>query len=281
MILVKYLWAPIGKQENQNGQPPPVARVFQIGLFQPSNEPEHLLWLLTGQLDAHYAKGPSHYWARSISVQATLTAPPKRKRQTTPPPPPVNVAPVAVNDAYAINCSTASTFNVLVNDSDKDGDALTITSVSTPGKGTATISAGRIVYTANASTCGGTTDSFTYTISDGKGGTATATVAVTINNTTPPPPANNAPVAVGDLYIVPCRSTAVLDVLSNDSDKDGDPLTITAITQPSRAAISIAANGKSLLYTPGAACFVNDTFTYTISDGKGGTATATVTLIDP
>ena len=61
--------------ENQNGQPPPIARVFQIGLFQPSNEPEHILWLLTGQLDAHYTKGPSHYWARSISVQATLTAP--------------------------------------------------------------------------------------------------------------------------------------------------------------------------------------------------------------
>ena len=61
--------------ESQNDQAPPIARVFQIGLFQPSNEPEHLLWLLTGQLDAHYSKGPSHYWARSISVQATLTAP--------------------------------------------------------------------------------------------------------------------------------------------------------------------------------------------------------------
>ena len=61
--------------ENQSGQPPPVARVFQIGLYQPSNDSEHLLWLLIGQLDAHYAKGPSHYWARSISVQATLTAP--------------------------------------------------------------------------------------------------------------------------------------------------------------------------------------------------------------
>jgi len=61
--------------ENQSGQPPPVARVFQIGLYRPSNEPQHLLWLLQGQLDAHYAKGPSHYWARSISIQATLTAP--------------------------------------------------------------------------------------------------------------------------------------------------------------------------------------------------------------
>ena len=61
--------------ENQSSQPPPGARVFQIGLYQPSNEPEHLLWLLTAQLDAHYEKGPSHYWARSISIQATLTAP--------------------------------------------------------------------------------------------------------------------------------------------------------------------------------------------------------------
>ena len=199
---------------------------------------------------------------------------------TAPPPPPVNVAPVAVNDAYIVNCSVANTFDVLANDSDKDGDALTITSVSAPGKGTAVISGGKIVYTANANTCGGAVDSFTYTISDGKGGSATATVAVTINNTAPPPPANNAPVAVNDVFVVGCRATAVLDVLANDSDKDGDPLTITSITQPSKATISIAANGKSLLYS-GNACFVNDSFTYTISDGKGGTSTATVTLIDP
>ena len=190
------------------------------------------------------------------------------------------MAPVAVNDAYIVNCSVANTFDVLANDSDKDGDALTITTVSAPGKGTAVISGGKIVYTANANTCGGAVDSFTYTISDGKGGSATATVAVTINNTAPPPPANNAPVAVNDVFVVGCRATAVLDVLANDSDKDGDPLTITSITQPSKATISIAANGKSLLYM-GNACFVNDSFTYTISDGKGGTSTATVTLIDP
>ena len=190
-----------------------------------------------------------------------------------------------MNDAYVVNCSDANTFNVLANDSDKDGDALTITSVSAPGKGTAVISGGKIVYTANAATCGGAVDSFTYTISDGKGGTATATVSVTINNTTPPPPpppTNNAPVAVNDVFIVPCGATTVLDVLANDTDKDGDPLTITSITQPSKAAISIVSNGKFLLYTPtGAACFVRDTFTYSISDGKGGTSTATVTLIDP
>ncbi len=193
----------------------------------------------------------------------------------------LNRGPAAVGDAYTVDCTAPSIFNVLANDSDPDGDALTITSVTAPARGTAAIVNGKIVYTPNAASCGGGTDSFSYSISDGKGGTSTATVAVTINNTTPPLPTNNAPVALNDLYIVPCRTTAVLDVLANDSDKDGDALTITSVTQPSKASISIGANGKSLLYTPGAACFVNDTFTYTISDGKGGTATATVTLIDP
>jgi outer membrane protein OmpA-like peptidoglycan-associated protein len=195
----------------------------------------------------------------------------------------LNRGPAAVNDAFTVDCTAPITFNVLANDTDPDGDALSITSVTTPGKGTAVISSGKIVYTPSATSCGGGTDSFTYTISDGRGGTSTATVAVTINNTVPvvPPPTNNAPVAVNDLIIVPCKATAVLDVLANDSDKDGDPLTITSVTQPSKSSIAIGANGKTLIYTPGAACFTNDTFTYTISDGKGGTSTATVTLVDP
>ena len=254
----------------------------------------------------------------------------------------VNRPPVATNDAYTADCSLPITFNVLANDTDPDGDTLTIASVTTPGKGTAVITAGKIVYTANAASCGGATDSFSYTINDGKGLTSTAAVAVTIRNTLPPPPpppapappppppapaptpapapaptpapapaptpapapapaptpapapapaptpapppppaANNAPVAANDQFIVPCRSTFVLDVLVNDSDKDGDPLTIIAVTQPRFASIAITPGGKTLTYTPGSVCFVNDTFTYTISDGKGGTSTATVLLIDP
>ena len=196
----------------------------------------------------------------------------------------LNRAPTAVGDAYTIACSAAATFNVLANDTDPDGDALTITSVSTPGKGTAAIVAGRIVYTPAASTCTGTTDSFTYAISDGRGGSSTATVGVTINAApvvVPPVPVNNPPVAVNDVFIVPCKTSTLLDVLANDSDKDGDSLTITSITQPSKAGISIGPNGKTLIYNPTEVCFVSDTFTYTISDGKGGKATATVTLIDP
>jgi len=193
--------------------------------------------------------------------------------------PPVNNAPVAVNDAYTIECNAPSTFNVLLNDSDADNDALTITNVTTPGKGTASISAGRVVYTPAANTCGGATDSFSYSISDGKGGIATASVAVTVK------PAlvavNTVPVAVDDVFTVPCVSGAALNVLANDSDKDGDPLTITSITQPLTSRIVISADRKSLNYSPGDRCFFFESFTYTISDGKGGTATANVTLIDP
>jgi len=195
--------------------------------------------------------------------------------QTTGPRRYINRGPAAVNDSYTVDCNAPTTFSVLANDTDPDGDTLTITSVSAPGKGTAIISSGKIVYTPNAAGCAGGTDSFTYSISDGKGGTSTATVSVTVRSS------NNAPVAVNDIYVVPCKTTAVLDVLANDSDRDGDALTITSITQPSRAVISIGANGKSLVYTPGASCFVSDSFTYTISDGKGGTATASVTLVDP
>ena len=196
----------------------------------------------------------------------------------------LNRGPAAVNDAYTIECNAPVTFNVLANDSDPDNDALTITSVSTPGKGTASISAGRVVYTPAASTCTGAVDSFTYTINDGRGGTSTATVAVTINKAPVVivvPPTNNAPVAVDDVFVVPCKTSMVLDVLANDSDKDGDALTIISVTQPSKAGIAIGPNGKTLTFNPTGVCFVHDSFTYTISDGKGGTATASVTLVDP
>lgn len=187
----------------------------------------------------------------------------------------INRGPAAVNDAYTVDCNTPTTFNVLTNDTDADGDTLSITSVTAPGKGTAVISGGKIIYTPNAASCGGGSDTFSYTISDGKGGTASATVTVTIKAS------NDAPVAVNDVYVVSCVNAQTLNVLSNDSDKNGDALTITSITQPRTPVITISADGKSLNYTPGAACFLQEAFTYTISDGKGGTATATVTLLDP
>ena len=181
----------------------------------------------------------------------------------------INRVPSAINDTYAVDCSAPVTFNVLANDTDPDGDALTITSVSTPAKGTVAISGGKIVYTPSSSTCGGATDSFTYNISDGKGGVATASVAVTIKNTTPPPVVNVPPVAVNDAYAVNCSTASTFNVLVNDSDKDGDPLTITSVSTPGKGTATIS--GGRIVYTANASTCGGavDSFTYTISDGNG------------
>lgn len=93
-------------------------------------------------------------------------------------PPPVNRAPIAVNDAYSITLPKKSppsqaTLAVLLNDSDPDGDTLTIQSVSTPTNGATAVISGTQIILSNIEA--GTT-TFAYTISDGRGGSATATV---------------------------------------------------------------------------------------------------------
>ena len=90
---------------------------------------------------------------------------------------------------------------------------------------------------------------------------------------------NRPPVARDDSYFVSQKFTD-LDVLSNDTDPDGDALTIISVTQPIIGLVEINSGGKSLRYTM-PLMFNHTVFTYTISDGRGGTATATVTLIDP
>lgn len=98
----------------------------------------------------------------------------------------VNAAPVAGNDtAYTMQGMAAYVF-VQMNDSDADGDALTVASVGAPAHGTTSISNGMIVYTPDVNFTG--TDSFQYTVADGWGGTATATVNVTVMPNVPPPP---------------------------------------------------------------------------------------------
>jgi Tol biopolymer transport system component len=96
----------------------------------------------------------------------------------TPTPPP-NTAPVARADTLTVDAGSGATaVDVLDNDSDADGDILTVASVTQPGHGTATLSNGVVRYTPTGTFSG--TDSFNYTVSDGRGGTDTATVTVTV-----------------------------------------------------------------------------------------------------
>jgi hypothetical protein len=197
---------------------------------------------------------------RGGSASATVTI------TVTPAP---NLPPVAVDDAATTTIGVAVAIPVLANDSDPDGDPLSIATTTPPAFGTIAVSGGSIVYTPTVAGVTGV-DTFTYTISDGRGGSATATVRVTITGA-----ANQPPVAVDDVATTPSPVPVAIPVLANDSDPDGDPLTITATTPPSFGTIAVA--GSTITYTPSAAGVVGaDTFTYTISDGRGGTATATV-----
>jgi hypothetical protein len=160
---------------------------------------------------------------------------------------------------------------VVANDSDPDGDPLTVTGVSDPPHGTATDNGnGSITYKPDNGFLGD--DSFTYTIADGRGGSDTATVNVTVS-----PPPNRPPTAANDAANVKKNKSVRVLVLANDSDPDGDALTITRATDPPRGTVTVD-RGVSITYRPDHNFVGTDTFTYEISDGKGGVAVAQVTI---
>lgn len=190
----------------------------------------------------------------------------------------VNHAPVANNDTATTTQNSAVALDPRVNDTDADSDPLTIVGKTDGAHGTVVINNGTsVTYTPAAGYTG--TDSFTYTISDGKGGTATGTVTVTVSGVNHPPVANNDSVSIvhyGGTYC-PFKT---FNVTANDTDPDGDALTITSVTNGSHGTVSIA-SGSTVTYshgTCGTTIIQTDTFTYTISDGHGGTSTATVTV---
>ncbi|MCI0575506.1 MAG: tandem-95 repeat protein [Chloroflexi bacterium] len=181
-----------------------------------------------------------------------------------------NDNPVAEDDSAATDEDKAVTIDVLANDKDVDGDPLAVTAVTTPTHGLAVVNAdGAITYTPTANYYG--LDSFTYTISDGNGGADTALVTVTVN------PVNDDPLAAGDSAATTQDTAVTIPVLANDSDVDGDPLAVTAVTQPLSGAVATNPDG-ALTYTPQPGFIGLDTFTYTVEDGQGGSDTATVTV---
>jgi hypothetical protein len=204
--------------------------------------------------------------------------------------PPTNQPPVAVGDSLAINQTTSwtRTFDPRANDTDPNADALTITARTNGALGTVTIagSGTSLTYTLTAQPpAPGTTatDTFSYTISDGNGGSASASVAVTIAHATVP--SNQPPIAVNDAATVDDTTSYIrtLNPRINDSDPDNDPLVISGATNGAAGIVSVGPGGASLSYTftgtpPAAGASTTDIFTYTVSDGRGGSATAIVNM---
>jgi len=180
----------------------------------------------------------------------------------------VEDAPVAADDTATTDEDTPATINVLSNDSDVDNDTLTVSAVTQGAHGSVVNNGTDVTYSPAADYNG--TDSFSYTVSDGNGGTATANVSVTINA------ANDTPVAADDSATTDEDTPATIDVLGNDSDVDNDTLTVSAVTQGAHG--SVVNNGTDVTYSPAADYNGTDSFSYTVSDGHGGTATANVSV---
>ncbi|MBA7598743.1 MAG: tandem-95 repeat protein [Calditrichaeota bacterium] len=190
-----------------------------------------------------------------------------------------NDPPVAVDDAYNVDEDNTLAIDalsgVLANDSDPDGDPLTAEPVSSPSNGSLTLNAdGAFTYTPQADFNG--TDSFTYAVSDGIASDQ-ATVTVTVN------PVNDDPVALDDEATVGQRQSVSIAILDNDTDVDGDALTVKNVRQ-AKGVVHI--NSDSTLITVEYTSTPNfvglDEFFYTIEDGHGGQASATVrvTVLD-
>ena len=178
--------------------------------------------------------------------------------------------PVAVNDAFTVTGNSASNaLDVLANDSDPDGDPLTIVSVGAPAHGTAAIAGNRISYTPVAGYTG--TDTFSYTIADPKGLTSSASVTITVTGI------NHPPIAQPDFAVAKFNTPVAIPVLDNDSDPDGDTLTITSFTQAGHGTVARGPS-NTLVYTATQNFIGTDVFQYTISDGHGGVASTTVTV---
>jgi hypothetical protein len=188
----------------------------------------------------------------------------------------VNDAPVATDDDFVVQeDSEDNLLYPLADDSDADGDNLIITRARSPGSGTVRLTQDgtAIAYSPDPDFYG--LDSFAYTISDGNGGSATATITVHVENV------NDDPVAEGDEAGVLEDSTSnVISVLDNDTYLP-DPietLSIAHVTSATYGVVVIAADGSYLSYTPGLNYAGPDAFTYTVTDGHGGVTAAAVNV---
>ena len=200
----------------------------------------------------------------------------------------VDDAPVAVDDAATVVEDAAATaLDVRANDTDVDGGPKLVTAVTQPAHGTVVVTGGGtgVTYRPAADYCnapgGGAVDTFTYTLTGG--GTATVSMTVTC--------VDDAPVAVDDAAtVVEDAAATALDVRANDTDVDGGPKLVTAVTQPAHGTVVVTGGGTGVTYRP-AADYCNapgggvpdaaaDVFTYTLTGGSTATVQVTVTCVD-
>lgn len=181
-----------------------------------------------------------------------------------------NQGPAANDDAFTVDQDSAdNTLDVLANDSDPDGDGLTIVDVSQPANGQAEISGGAVLYSPAPGFFG--SETFSYTVEDGFGGQASAQVTVQVVAPGQPPVAE-------DFTVTTPRGAPVdIDLLSHAHDPDGEALEVAEYSQPANGTLEDRGGG-TVEYAPDTQFVGSDSMTYTVRDEGGREATATVTI---
>ena len=189
---------------------------------------------------------------------------------------PGDIAPVAtaIPDQVHLDADVPVGISVASSFSDVDGDTLTFVADGLP-PGLTMAADGTISGTIDKSASqGGDFADGRYTVTvfadDGRGGVTQQTFSWTVSNP--------APVADTETISTPYNTAVIVDLLNNDSDPDGDVLTVTsASVDPSEG--TVAFNGTDWVFTPSASFKGTATVTYSISDGEGGTATSTHKIV--
>ena len=179
-----------------------------------------------------------------------------------------NHPPIAEASNVIVQEDTST--SITLNGSDPDGDPLTYSVLTSPSQGTLSGTVPNLTYSPKNNFSG--KDSLTFKVSDGKVDSVAATVSISVMPVNDIPTANDdAAKAQEDTLLV------TIDVLANDTDLDHGRLTIIDASQGSNGSVTINTDG-TLAYMPNRNFCGTDTFTYTISDGNGGTASASVTI---
>ncbi len=189
------------------------------------------------------------------------------------PPAPANTAPVAVADAATVVLGKSVTVEPAKNDTDVDaGDVLTLTAATlASGKATVTRTGQFVAITPTAVG----TVTVAYTVADAAG--ATAQGIITVTATAPPAPANRAPVARPDAAWVTSGGQVRVDPRVNDSDPDGDALSVGTAKVRSGSG-SVARDNAALLIRARAGYVGPLVVDYELLDGRGGRASSTITV---
>lgn len=200
--------------------------------------------------------------ARDLSNNVTL--PSTQASATTP----ANISPTANDDSASTDQDNAVSIAVLANDTDPEGDTLSVVSVGSGLNGSTSTDGSTVTYTPDGGFSG--TDSFSYTTGDGFGGNDSALVTITVIALE----TNTPPIARDDATSLTTETTVQIPVLRNDSDADYDQLTIVSVTRGKKGVATVS--GNTITYTAGKKPG-SDTLSYTISDGQA-TSTATISV---